>query len=40
MAKCKTTLERTLYLYIEDGNDLNHIVDEILTITIKKLRKE
>lgn len=40
MAKCKTTLEKTSYLYVEDGKDLNHIIDEILDITIKKLRKE
>lgn len=40
MAKCKTTLERTSYLYVEDSKDLNHIIDEILDITIKKLRKE
>ena len=32
MAKCKTTLEKTSYLYVEDGSDLDKIIDGILNI--------
>ena len=38
MAKCKTTLEKTSYLYVEDGNDFNHIIDEILLIINHKIK--
>ena len=41
MAKCKTTLEKTTYIYTGNAQDLNNVIDAIIQLpTIFNLIKE